>query len=174
MSPGGGVHESDVEQVVAVNAPGCLEQLDVALGRVRRLWEQPGIREWIGARIDLDEVDASIFRTLRAVNQLGPDRASVNGIAALLRIDASTASRFLDRTCAGGFIERSASPNDRRKWSFALTAVGRAQLLLLRNRRIELLDQLTDDWSVDDIEGLITLLDRFDDAVVAFGSAHDS
>lgn len=171
MSPAGVSHERNADHAASA---GPLEQLDIALGRVRRMWEQPGIREWIAARIDLDEVDASIFRTLRAANQLGPEGASVNGIATLLRIDASTASRFLDRTRAKGFVERSASPSDRRRWSFTLTAEGRERLLLLRNRRMELLDQLTTNWSVDDIESLIALLGRFDDAVIEFGSAHDS
>lgn len=152
---------------------GPLEQLDMALGRIRRLWEQPGIRAWFAARIDLEQVDASIFRTLRAVNQLGPDGASVNGVAEILRIDASTASRFLDRARAGGYTERSASPDDRRRSSFALTADGREQLRQLRNRRIELLGQLTTTWTVDDIELLIALLDRLDDAVIGFGIEHD-
>jgi DNA-binding MarR family transcriptional regulator len=152
----------------------ALEQLDLALGRVRRMWEHPGVRQWITARIDLDDVDASIFRTLRAANQLGPKDASVNGIASLLRIDASTASRFLERTRAKGFVERSASPTDRRRWLFSLTADGREQLRLLRERRIELLDQVTTDWSADDLESLIDLLGRFDEALIGFGRADDS
>ena len=152
---------------------GPLEQLDLALGRIRRLWDQPGIRAWFAAHIDLDQVDASIFRTLRAVNQLGPDGASVNGVAEILRIDASTASRFLDRARAAGYAERSASPDDRRRSSFALTADGREQLRQLRKRRVELLGQLTTSWTVEDIALLVALLDRLDDAVIAVGIDHD-
>lgn len=151
---------------------GELEHLDMALGRLRRVWDQPAIRAWVADGLDLDELDASIFRTLRAVRQLGPDGASVNGVADLLRIDASTASRFLDRARAAGYAERSSSPTDRRKSLFTLTADGRKQLLRVRTRRLELLGQLTESWSVDDIEQLIELLARLDDAVMGFGLGH--
>jgi DNA-binding MarR family transcriptional regulator len=153
----------------AVDERVGLERLDAALGRLRRLWEQPGVRDWFRGRLDLDEVAASVYRTLRAVNQLGPDGASVNGVAELLRVDGSTASRFLDRATAAGYVQRAASARDRRRSSFTLSAEGRRRLLDLRDLRVGLLEQLTHDWSADDVDTLIVLLERFDDAVVGLG-----
>lgn len=147
-----------------------LEGLDVALSRLRRLWDQPGVRAWFAHRIDLDAVDASMFRTLRAVDQLGPEDASVNGVADLLRIDASTASRFLERTSSSGFVRRSPSPGDRRRSSFSLTQLGREQLVALREARLALLGELTAEWPPDDIDRLVELLIRLDRSVAELGA----
>lgn len=154
-----------LEAAEADNSIGRLERLDIALGRIRRLWEQPSVRAWIAAHIDVDEVDASVFRTLRAVHGLGPDGASVNGVAQLLRVDASTASRFLDRAQTARYVRRSASPADRRRSSFSLTDQGREQLDRLREQRMELLSTITSEWADDDVAFLVVLLERFDDSV---------
>lgn len=149
-----------------------LERLDVALSRLRRLWDQPGVRTWFSGRIDLDAVEASVFRTLRAVDQLEPDGASVNGVAELLRIDASTASRFLDRASSAAFVRRAPSPDDRRRSSFTLTDLGRDQLAELREARVQLLGALTADWTTADIDILVELLTRLDGAVAGLGPEH--
>ena len=60
---------------------GGLERLDAALGRIRRLWDQPEVKQWFQARLDLDAVDASMYRTLRAVRQVADSDPSVNGVA---------------------------------------------------------------------------------------------
>jgi DNA-binding MarR family transcriptional regulator len=154
-------------------ALSSLELLDAALGRIRRLWDQPGVRNWFRSRLDLETVDASVYRTLRAVNQLGPEGASVNGVADLLRIDGSTASRFLERACAAGYVDRGSSRRDRRRSSFSLTAEGRQRLLSLRELRIGLLGELTMGWSQREIDELIDLLDRLDGAAVLLGLDDD-
>lgn len=152
---------------------GDLEALDGALGRVRRLWDQPGVRAWFRSRLDLDTIDAAAFRTLRAVNQLGPDGASVNGVADLLRVDGSTASRFLERACEAGLVTSALDRRDRRRRSFTLTEEGRRRLLALRDLRVGLLGQLTSDWPVDDVQALAALLDRLDAAVIVLGIDDD-
>lgn len=156
-----------------VSTPSPLESLDAALGRVRRLWDQPGVRAWFRSRLGPDLVDAAVFRTLRAVNQLGPDGASVNGVADLLRVDGSTASRFLERACETGLVISAPHRSDRRRRSFSLTDEGRERLRTLRDLRVGLLRQLTAGWSSDDLEMLIGLLDRLDSAVVVLGIDED-
>jgi DNA-binding MarR family transcriptional regulator len=144
---------------------GSLDRLDVALSRLRRLWDQPGVRAWLTSRLDLDSMEASAFRTLRAIDQLGAVGASVNGVAKVLRIDASTASRFLDRAGIAGLVQRAPSPNDRRRSSFTLTDLGIEQLRQLRETRVTMLGELTTGWPTADLDGLVALLTRLDDAV---------
>lgn len=141
----------------------------MALSRLRRLWDQPGVRAWFHGRLEPDGVEASVFRTLRAIDQLGPG-ASVNGVAETLRIDASTASRFLDRACMAEYVQRSPSPTDRRRSSFTLTELGLDQLRQLRETRVAMLGELTVGWPASDIDDLVRLLTRLDDAVIELGA----
>jgi DNA-binding MarR family transcriptional regulator len=139
-----------------------LERLDAALGRIRRLWDRPEVKQWFQARLDLDSVDASVYRTLRAVRQVAGSDPSVNGVAGVLRIDASTASRFVERAVAAGFVSRSVAPDDRRRSSLELTAAGHDRLLVLRDVRVRFLADLTETWPDDDVAALTDLLDRLD------------
>jgi len=146
-----------------------LEELDLALGRLRRLWDQPGVRTWFRDRLDIPELDAALYRTLRSVRQFGPEGASVNDVAEMLRIDPSTASRFVERAVASGFLSRAASATDRRRSKLLLTQVGTERLMLLREARLEMWESLTDTWSAADVDTLTALLARLDDAVIDFG-----
>jgi DNA-binding MarR family transcriptional regulator len=144
---------------------GELERLDAALGRVRRLWDRPSVRQWFQDRLDLDAVDATVYRTLRAIRQVEGSDASVNGVAEVLRVDASTASRFVERAVAAGFVSRSVAPGDRRRSSLELTDAGRERLRVLREVRVTFLADLTTTWSSDDLAGLTDLLERLDASV---------
>ena len=144
---------------------GGLERLDAALGRVRRLWDQPTVRQWFQERLDLEAVDATVYRTLRAIRQVEGTDASVNGVAEVLRVDASTASRFVERAVIAGFVSRSVAAGDRRRSSLELTDAGRERLLVLRDVRVAFLADLTGSWSSDDIAALTDLLERLDTSV---------
>lgn len=150
-----------------------LEELDLALGRLRRLWDQPGVRAWFRERLDIPELDAALYRTLRGVRQLGPEGASVNDVAEMLRIDPSTASRFVERAVASGFLSRSSSVLDRRRSTLLLTEAGTQRLMLLREARLEMWETLTVTWSTVDVVTLTSLLTRLDDAVIEFGLDSD-
>jgi DNA-binding MarR family transcriptional regulator len=140
-----------------------LELLDTALGRIRRLWDLPGVKQWFQAHLDLDDVDATMYRTLRAVRL--SDDPSVNGVAATLRVDASTASRFVERAVEAGLVRRSIAAHDRRRSSLELTDAGRARLLDLRDVRLTFLAEVTAEWPAADLATIVDLLDRLDDAV---------
>ncbi|HWM18585.1 MAG TPA: MarR family winged helix-turn-helix transcriptional regulator [Ilumatobacteraceae bacterium] len=144
---------------------GDLERLDAALGRIRRLWDRPEVKQWFQARLDLESVDASVYRTLRAVRQVAGSDPSVNGVAGVLRVDASTASRFVERAVTAGFVSRSVAPDDRRRSSLELTAAGNERLLVLRDVRVRFLADLTAAWPDDDVVALTGLLDRLDASV---------
>lgn len=87
----------------------------------------------------------------------------------MLRIDPSTASRFVERAVASGFLSRAASATDRRRSTLLLTQVGTERLMLLREARLEMWESLTDTWSAADVDTLTALLARLDDAVIDFG-----
>jgi DNA-binding MarR family transcriptional regulator len=144
---------------------GDLERLDAALGRIRRLWDRPEVKQWFQARLDLESVDASVYRTLRAVGQVAGSDPSVNGVAGVLRVDASTASRFVERAVGAGFVSRSVAPDDRRRSALELTAAGHERLLVLRDVRVRFLADLTEAWPDDDVVALTGLLDRLDASV---------
>jgi DNA-binding MarR family transcriptional regulator len=142
-----------------------LEQLDGALGRIRRLWDQPSVRAWYRARLDLEIVDATTYRTLRAIRLAADSEPSVNGVAEIMRVDASTASRFVERAVTAGYARRSPSPDDRRRSTLQLTELGLGRLLEVRDLRVRLLDRLTDGWSPAAVDALTSALVRLDEAV---------
>jgi DNA-binding MarR family transcriptional regulator len=141
-----------------------LEELDAALGRLRRLYDQPVVRAWFQQRLDLDDVDAVTYRTLRAVDQVAGSDPSINGVAAVLRVDASTASRFVERAVADGLVTKAVDPADRRRTALTLAPAGRTRLTRLRRLRVEFLGELTEGWTDSEIADLTRLLDRFDGA----------
>ena len=141
-----------------------LQELDAALGRLRRLYDQPVVRAWFQQRLDLDDVDAVMYRTLRAVDQVATSDPSVNGVAAVLRVDASTASRFVERAVSAGLVVKSVDPADRRRTSLTLAPPGHTRLTELRQLRVDFLAELTHDWEAADVAHLIALLDRLDAA----------
>ena len=147
-----------------------LEELDGALGRLRRLWDQPAVKDWYQARLDLGAVDATAYRTLRAIRLAADTDASVNAVAEVMRVDASTASRFIERVVAAGYARRTPSPADRRRSSLVLTDEGIERLLTVRDLRVRFLDRLTRDWTAGDVSTLANLLARLDDAVDALAS----
>ena len=135
-----------------------LERLDVAFGRLRRLWESPALKRRFMARMGAS-VEPGVVRTLRAVGECGAD-GGVGDVAATLAVEASTASRLVDQAVAMGFLERATSPRDRRRTVLSLTSEGAEILGRATSVREELLSELTEDWSDRDVEALADLLER--------------
>jgi DNA-binding MarR family transcriptional regulator len=140
-----------------------LERLDASLLRLRRFWQRPGVRAFLRARLQ-PEVDGTAYRALHAIAQ--QDEASVGTVAELLEVDASTASRIVDRVVEGGYVRRTSSSTDRRRCILLLTDTGRTALRSLREARLALLQELTAGWGEQDVHLLSALLERLDDACV--------
>jgi DNA-binding MarR family transcriptional regulator len=156
---------TDAPGTRAPEAPAPLDEplsrLDAALIRLRRFWERPGVRAALRTRLQ-PEVDGTAYRALSAIERQ-PD-ASVGTVAELLEVDASTASRIVDRAVEGGHVQRTTSPVDRRRCTLQLTASGRTALAGLRAARLDLLAELTAGWADQDVRRLDELLERLDDA----------
>lgn len=139
----------------------ALEGLDSALNRLRRFWQRPAVRAFVRARLEPD-VDSTIYRALAAVQLDEP--AAVGDVAERLEIEASTASRVVDRVVSAGYVHRAHCADDRRRYELVLTEAGRELLERLREARLALLEELTDDWSAAETATLTRLLDRLEEA----------
>jgi len=139
-----------------------LGQLDAALVKLRRFWSRPEVRRYFARRLD-GSIDADDYRSLRVVGRM-PSPPSVGQVAAELRVDASTASRIMDRLVNVGLVRRTAAVEDRRRVTLELTDEGRDTLTQLNDIRIGFLRELTAEWLVEDIATLARLLERLDEA----------
>jgi DNA-binding MarR family transcriptional regulator len=138
----------------------ALAALDAALLDVRRLGRRPGYRARLLAAVG-DEVDASTVRVLRAVERQEPrGEVCVGDVATQLEVDPSTASRLVDQQVTAGYLARARSDQDRRRSTLQLTEAGRALLGEVTVARLDLLDEVTADWSTDDVAELASALDR--------------
>jgi DNA-binding MarR family transcriptional regulator len=136
-----------------------LDALDEALVSVRRHTQRPGYRRRLLAALG-EPVDLGTLRAVRAVGRLADDVPSVGDVAELLMIDASTASRLLDRAVCAGYVARTPAPHDRRRSQLALTEAGVALLDKADAARRRVLSAVTEHWDPDDLDALSTLLAR--------------
>ena len=93
----------------------------------------------------LEVVTLSQFRVLVVLSASGPTR--MGALAERVSAHPSTFSRSMDRIVAGGWAERSTSPDSRREVLISLTASGRAivdEVTMRRRQEIsEVLARLT-------------------------------
>ena len=88
------------------------------------------------------------YQVLTVINTLGS--CSVNELAAKLRLAQSTTSQLVDRLVRGGFVNREASPEDRRRIAVTLSKTGTR---MMERRRESLLHAY---------EGILSSLDDED------------
>jgi DNA-binding MarR family transcriptional regulator len=145
-----------------------LSQLDDALIRLRRLWQNPPFKRILvepdGARLEMSTVLVT-----DAINRLQhadpPEVARVGDIAERLDVAPSTASRLVDRAVRAGMVARGTAAADSRHVTLTLTPAGSALLGRACLFRTRYLEQVLKGWTRDDVATLARLLDRFADAV---------
>jgi DNA-binding MarR family transcriptional regulator len=108
---------------------------------------------------------ATIAVDRRALESAATHEPGVRDVASRLAVDASTASRLVDQSVRAGYVERSASDEDRRRCVLALTADGRALLERATNVRAAFLAEWVCEWSPADVTVMAQLVDRLADAV---------
>ncbi|RCK69392.1 MarR family transcriptional regulator [Desertihabitans brevis] len=131
--------------------PALERELRALFGRLRR-WQQHITR--VG---DL-RLDPHTFMLLTTVREHSPLR--VQDLAALLGLDASTASRHVKSLEAAGLVERAADPDDRRASLVRISQRGEDAWTADRDTRSALLHQTIESWAPDDRERLTSLLIR--------------
>lgn len=111
-------------------------------------------------------VSPGTLRVARAVERL--QDPYVGDVAEGLGIDASTATRLVDRAVKEGYVEKAQDQKDLRRVALRLTNQG-GQLLERATRvRRQLLDEVTSEWSSRDLRSLADLLHRLSDDLRTF------
>lgn len=111
--------------------------------------------------LDLGQVD-----TLDLLAQAESWR--MRDLAAALRVDASTATRAVDRLVAFGLAERTRPASDARAVEVALTPAGRERHDALVQRRRQAMDRILATFAAEERAELADLLERLIAGVDAF------
>ena len=122
--------------------------------------------EMLYRRTDLhDDLDRASYLLLRTLEDGGP--ADINGLAASLGLDPSTAGRQVCVLKDAGLVERSPAPEDRRRSIITPTEQGLRIMEEVRRRRTENLADLLDGWSEGDLDALGAMFDKYNRAIAA-------
>lgn len=148
-----------------------LAALDAALLRLRRLWATPSMKGQLNARLEVD-VEMSTVLVVEAVQRVSAEgEVSISDVAVRLSVEASTASRLVERAAVAGMVRRRPSSSDARRVSLELTADGEGLAQRAVAFRTEFLRSVLDGWSAADRHQLAALFTRFADAVEHAGAA---
>lgn len=148
-----------------MTAASDLAALDAALLRLRRLWTTPSVKGQLSARLEA-EVEMSTVLVVEAVQRVSAEgEVSVSDVASRLAVEASTASRLVERAVAAGMVRRRPSSSDARRVSLVLTADGEGLAARAVAFRTGFLRSVLDEWSAADRRQLAALFSRFADAV---------
>lgn len=129
---------------------------------MRRLPERRAI-EALG--LDLDVARLDVLTAILAPGgefECGTDEETmVATVAARLGIDPSRASRLVSELIASGHARRAVSQRDARRTIVELTDLGRSVVTEVRAVKIAMLGRFLDDWTAEELEAFVPLLERF-------------
>lgn len=122
--------------------------------------------EMLYRRTDLhDDLDRASYLLLRTLDDFGP--TDINGLAAALGLDPSTAGRQVCVLKDAGLVERSPAPEDRRRSIITPTGEGLRRMETVRGRRTENLADLLAGWNEGDLGTLGAMFDKYNRAITA-------
>lgn len=111
---------------------------------------------------DLDNITVPQFRTLVVLDS--HDGMSLNALAKVLRVNASSAMRMVDRLLAAGLVTREENPNNRREVVLDLTPQGVATVRKVTARRQRDINRIVERMSERQRRGLLAALRAFAEA----------
>jgi DNA-binding MarR family transcriptional regulator len=109
------------------------------------------------------DLDRASYLMARTLDTIGP--VSINRLASVLGLDATTVTRQVATMEAAKLVARRSAPNDGRISLISLSPKGRRKMRSVQLARRERIARLLDDWKVDDRRQLGRLLARFNDDV---------
>jgi DNA-binding MarR family transcriptional regulator len=124
---------------------------------LRRGASMAGLRAYLYGEGD-DAVDLGQVDTLDLLASQSTWR--MRDLALALRVDASSATRAVDRLVAAGLAERSRAADDARAVVVSLTRTGRARHDVLVERRRTAMDRILAGFAPDERRQLAELLER--------------
>ena len=137
----------------------ALRRLDAGFLRMRR-WnsrhevDAEDVHLDVGLRTDDGQaVHPAKVAACEAVTELAVDgRVTVKDVAAMLSLDASTASRLLGECDALGLVRRRQDPDDRRRVLLEVTEQGRCMVEAAGRVRLRVMDAVLSDWDQATLE----------------------
>jgi DNA-binding MarR family transcriptional regulator len=112
-----------------------------------------------------DDLDRASYLLLCTLDDCGP--TDINGLAASLGLDPSTAGRQVCVLKDAGLVERSPAPEDRRRSIITPTGEGLRRMETVREQRTENLADLLSGWSTGDLDALGAMFDKYNRAIAA-------
>jgi DNA-binding MarR family transcriptional regulator len=110
------------------------------------------------AHVD-DSITIPQMRTLVILADRGP--ANISTLAAILKVQPSTATRMVDRLVAAGLIDRKPNPESRRELIIELTTRGRTVVEAMVGRRRQEIAAIVERMPQADRAGLVRALTAF-------------
>ena len=141
-------------------APEALARLETELAMLTRTLEGMSRRSTL-----YRELDRSSYVLARTLATEAP--VSINGLAELVGLDATTVTRQVATMETEGLVRRKRHPQDRRVSLVELTALGRRRMDAVRSARESRITELVGDWSDADRAAFGRLLGRFNESIRA-------
>ena len=142
--------------------PDVVARVGVAWRELRRGAASQALRPLVYGEgpdaLDLGQVDALDLLAER-------DGRRMSELAEALRVDASTATRAVDRLAADGLVAREMASDDRRAVVVRLTDEGRTRHRALADRRRRVLERIVGEFDDAELLQLAELLERMVAAV---------
>jgi DNA-binding MarR family transcriptional regulator len=108
-----------------------------------------------------DKIEKACFGLLVELVDKGPRR--MTALADAVLADPSTVSRQVAQLVDLGYVERQPDPEDGRASRLAATERGLAHLAEGRDRRNRMISSVLADWTTEDRERLVDLMQRLND-----------
>jgi DNA-binding MarR family transcriptional regulator len=109
------------------------------------------------------EVDRAGYLLLRTLEGVGP--SDIRTLASVLGLDPSTTGRQVNAAEAGGLVERVPDETDRRRNVVTLTPAGLDAMRAVQHRRQDGTAQMLHDWSGPDLQSLLEMFTRYNEAI---------
>lgn len=108
-------------------------------------------------------VDFAKLLACTTIKRLSADHelVTVKGVAEVLDLDHSTASRVLTEADHDGLVDRLPHPDDRRSSVLQLTADGESVCAAFDGARLRFMAGTFAEWSIEDVDTFAELLERF-------------
>lgn len=106
---------------------------------------------------------ADALRVLRSIEtrEARGEAPSIRDVAADLEVEQSTASRAVNAVVDHDLVTRRAHADDARRVRLSLTGDGQEALDRATGNRLDVMAEVTGDWSADDLHDFAALLERF-------------
>ena len=154
--------------------PDAIGQVDLAIFRLRRIWQKPTLNKQLraarGDAGDSARIHLSNIFVVHAIARVGAEcdsEITIGAVADRLDVDPSTASRQVAGASDAGLVSRRASEADARRAQLTLTEAGRELLDHAAKVRRDFIGSLMADWTPEDRETFARLLTTFSEAAAA-------